>query len=86
MPKQSPRAAGARAVGTPSTVLVEHDRAQMRARGLDPNLIPDEPFRFVRPEQQAERYGISMATLYRRFESGELPRPIPLGGKCKAAA
>jgi predicted DNA-binding transcriptional regulator AlpA len=57
----------------------------MRARGLDPNLIRDEPFRFVRPQEQANRYGISMATLYRRFESGELPRPVPLGGKCEAA-
>ena len=69
-----------RAVGIPSTVLVEHDREQMRARGLDPKLIPDEPFRFMRPEDMAARYGISIATLYRRFESGALPRPMPLGG------
>ena len=55
-----------RAVGIPSTVLVEHDREQMRARGLDPKLIPDEPFRFMRPEDMAARYGISIATLYTR--------------------
>jgi predicted DNA-binding transcriptional regulator AlpA len=69
-----------RAVGIPVTVLIEHDRAQMRARGLDPKMIPDEPFHILRPAAIAKRYGFSLATLYRRFESGELPRPITLGG------
>jgi hypothetical protein len=74
-----------RAVGLPNTVLIEHDRAQMRARGLDPKLIPDEDFQILRPEAIAKRYGVSIATLYRRFETGELPRPVTLAGKTEAA-
>jgi predicted DNA-binding transcriptional regulator AlpA len=67
------------AVGWPSAVVIEWDRDNHRANGLDPDLVPDEPYHIKRVPAIKERYGFSTATLYRRIADGSFPKPIPLG-------
>jgi predicted DNA-binding transcriptional regulator AlpA len=67
------------AVGWPSTIIEEWDREQLRVAGLDPKQVPTEPYHIIRAPEICERYGWSLATLYRRMKHDEFPRPIPIG-------
>jgi hypothetical protein len=71
------------AVGWPSTVVIDWDRAHLRANGLDPAQVPDEPYHIKRVPAIKERYGWSTATLYRRISDGTFPKPIPIGAGCQ---
>lgn len=67
------------AVGWPSPIVEEWDRRQFTLNGLDPALVPTEPFHIKRVPAVKERYGWSTATLYRRIKDGSFPKPISLG-------
>lgn len=80
---RSARVSGA--IGWPSPDFTAWLRKRVALAGGDPNIVPDEPFRFIRRPEIETRSGLSRSSIYRGIEAGTFPAPVPLCSSGKAA-
>jgi predicted DNA-binding transcriptional regulator AlpA len=78
IPRNPNLGAAPRAVVTPSPVVTQYMRNQVKKAGGDPSSVPELPYKFMRPAAIAEMIGVSLATYYRMIADGTFPRPIPV--------
>jgi predicted DNA-binding transcriptional regulator AlpA len=67
-----------RAVGWTSTSISDWQRGRVAAAGGDPNVVPNQPFRFLRIHEVKLLTGLSRSSLYRMCAEKKFPAPIPL--------